>query len=205
MWLVVQHVESDLSTTLAEVFQSAGIEPTVCRPFLGDDLPPADSLTGLVALGAPGGAADDDTPHLVRERDLLLHAVLRETPVLGICFGAQLLTVALGGSVQRAAHPSTGPGEVYMADGTTMPVMNWHRDEFVPPPGSTVLARDGHGDPRAFWFGRNAYGFQFHAEVDATLAGQVELDAGASFPDSIVNTTIDAGRALLTRLIQEST
>ncbi|MGU3435132.1 type 1 glutamine amidotransferase [Actinomycetes bacterium M1A6_2h] len=203
MWLVIQHVDSPLSSTLTEAF--ADIELLVRRPYLGDPLPEVSELSGVVVLGAPSGSADGDASHLVAERELLREAVFAEIPVIAICFGAQLLAVALGGSVQAAAHPATGPGEVFMSDGTTMPVMNWHRDEFVPPPGSRVLARNEHGDPRAFWFGRNAYGFQFHAEVDSALAEQVAADAGASFPATVVDATIDAGRTLLARFIEEPT
>ncbi len=85
----------------------------VCRPYLGEAVPddPGDGL--LVLGGAASAWEDDDYPWLPATRALLRAAVEREVPTLGICLGAQLMTLACGGEVVRGVNGlEVGLGEV---------------------------------------------------------------------------------------------
>ncbi len=103
------------------------------------------------------------------ELDQIRNAHNQGVPVLGICFGGQLIAEALGGSVERAPETELGWYEIDAVDGQVNPVgpgpwMQWHHDRFHPPPNATVLATT----PRAtqlFVIGRTV-GAQFHPEVD---------------------------------------
>jgi GMP synthase-like glutamine amidotransferase len=105
-------------------------------------------------------------------------------PVLGNCFGAQALSAALGGTVERAPRPELGWVRVdtdapdVVASG---PWFEWHRDRFTVPPGGVALARTDAG-VQAFRFG-NCMGVQFHPEVDVTLLGSWLGDDGT--PDAL--------------------
>lgn len=92
-------------------------------------------------------------------------------PLLGICFGGQLIAEALGGSVEEAPETEIGWYELEPAKDQQNPIgpgpwMEWHHDRFDPPPGATTLATT----PQAiqlFTLDRTV-GTQFHPEVDIT-------------------------------------
>jgi GMP synthase-like glutamine amidotransferase len=94
-------------------------------------------------------------------------------PVLGICFGAQIVAHALGGSVAPAPEPEIGWYAVDSAvpalagDG---PWFQWHADRFVPPPGAEVLATSPRA-VQAYRVGR-VLGVQFHPEVTPEIVGR---------------------------------
>jgi GMP synthase-like glutamine amidotransferase len=84
-------------------------------------LPDPREFDLVVSLGSDDSAHDDTVPYLRQEWEVLETAVRAEVPVLGICFGAQLLSVVLGGSVAplpdgpeigwltvRTGHPAAG-------------------------------------------------------------------------------------------------
>ncbi|MFC6713366.1 glutamine amidotransferase-related protein [Branchiibius cervicis] len=76
---------------------------TVVHAHAGESLPAATDFDGFVLLG--GGFmpdADDLAPWLPAERALIEAAVDSQTPLLGICLGAQLLAYTCGGQVTPA-------------------------------------------------------------------------------------------------------
>ena len=87
-------------------------------------------------------------------------------PVLGLCFGGQVLSTALGGSVATTAHPEIGWYQVEPADPAIEPGpwLQWHFDAFSVPDGARELARSVAG-PQAFRLRANL-GLQFHPEAD---------------------------------------
>jgi GMP synthase-like glutamine amidotransferase len=184
--LVIQHVEPEGPAVLGEVLVSAGMRLRTCRVFAGDPVPPdCDGLAGLVVMGGPmSAAADEGFPSRQAELGLLKQALAIELPVLGICLGAQLLAVAAGGRVFKGDRgPEIGWGEVELttdaADDSLLVdlperlrVLHWHGDTFELPAGSVHLARSAAYEQQAFRAGTNAWGLQFHLEVDtATVEG----------------------------------
>jgi len=103
------------------------------------------------------------------ELELLRHAHASGTPILGICFGGQLLAEALGGSVEVAPVTEIGWFELHAADGADCPIgvgpwKQWHHDRFTPPPNAQVLATNENAQ-QLFRLGKTV-GTQFHPEVD---------------------------------------
>ena len=100
-------------------------------------------------------------------------------PVLGICFGAQALSVALGGGRRRAAVPEIGWVEVASSCGGVCPGpwFAWHDDVIDPPPGATVTASNAYG-PQAYRHGRHV-GVQFHPEVTPGIVAGWASEGGA--------------------------
>ena len=97
-------------------------------------------------------------------------------PVLGICFGGQVLAAAHGGSVERAAHAEIGWTDVHSVDVSVVPHgpwFQWHFDRWVTPPDAELLASNGAA-PQAFALRRNL-AVQFHPELTgASLVGWLE-------------------------------
>src|ERR1700733_8921492 len=157
MWAIVQHVSYDGEGNIGHALRRDGWPWINVRPFRGDPLPSAGDLSGLVVLGAPDGTADDQAAeHLVAERQLIADAGGLGVPTLGVCFGAQLLAVALGGGVitdgvlevGMGSTVLTGAGRADPVIGSPDPeltVLHWHRQSYTLPPTAVRLATSAGG------------------------------------------------------------
>jgi GMP synthase-like glutamine amidotransferase len=124
----------------------------------------------IVSLGSDASAYDDSVPWLGGELQLMAEAVAADVPLLGICFGGQLLARALGADVFRAREAEIGWREVRSESLDLIPVgpwFQWHFDTFSPPPAARLIAHSEAG-PQAFVHGRSL-GLQFHPEVDVEI------------------------------------
>ena len=141
--------------------------------------------------------------HLGREVDvesaLFLEAHGRGTPVLGLCYGAQLIAHALGGSVEPMPRAEIGWYEVaseHPALGGSW--FEWHADAFVVPPGLPVLART-EAAPQAFGAGRTL-AVQFHPEVtDEMIRLWIEAAGRSLAEDTVVDVDEILRRAVADR------
>ncbi len=181
--LVLQHVPWETPGLIDVVL---GELPVVRRTLLDEPaplLPPVSELGGLVVMGGPQDADDDERhPGLCAERRLLAEAVSAEVPVLGVCLGMQLLALALGARLHRRHGTELGFAPVALTDaGAADPwlaplareascpvVLHWHSDAAELPVGATLLGSTPATPVQAFRAGA-ALGTQFHAEVDLAL------------------------------------
>jgi GMP synthase-like glutamine amidotransferase len=125
-------------------------------------LGPRPQRDGYSAVMVFGGEANVDDRHewLDEEKALIRDLLERGTPLLGVCLGAQLIAEVAGARVGPLDEPEIGWHEI---DGVGL-AFEWHHYGFALPPGATELARNEAGC-QSFRLG-NAYGIQFHAEVD---------------------------------------
>ena len=216
IWAVIQHVDYDGEGAIGHALRRAEYPWVSVRPFRGDPVPRAVDLSGLIVLGAPDGSADDHAcAHLVAERRLIADAVGLGLPVLGVCFGAQLLAVALSGRVISDGLPEVGMGaaaltaagraDPVLGPGTeALEVLHWHRHSYTLPPGAVRLATSHRCAEQAFRVADNIYGLQFHVEINSELAGRIadEMPDGALEPAAVArasawgNTVLDRFLAL---------
>ncbi len=139
------------------------------RSFTGEGRPPRLSLEGvrmLVVMGALDSCTDDSLPWIDDESRYVASAISRGVPVLGICFGAQLLASVTGGKVVPGGAVERGLVDVRSADRDRIPEGDWyahHRDRIVPPAEADVLASNDTA-VQAFALGPHL-GVQFHPEV----------------------------------------
>jgi GMP synthase-like glutamine amidotransferase len=116
----------------------------------------------VVVMGSAHAAYDDSLPWLAPELEFLRRMDAQGTPVLGVCFGGQALSRALGGTVARAARPERGFVEL-QGDLPAHRWMEFHYDTFTLPPGADLVARNETG-VQAFRKGPHL-GLQFHPEI----------------------------------------
>jgi GMP synthase-like glutamine amidotransferase len=154
-------------------------------PDGGFPAPDARRYAFAIVLGASGSLARD-VPDWTHEVLAWLRAADAAClPVLGICFGAQALAAALGGSVHRLVAPEIGWITVTTADADRVPAgpwMAWHEDGLVAPPLAYELASNAFGT-QAFCLRRHL-AVQFHPESTAEI-----VDGWAGFPDTRLGET----------------
>jgi GMP synthase-like glutamine amidotransferase len=150
----------------------------------------------VVSLGSEFAAFDDTKPFVPREARLMRRAIDADVPVLGLCFGGQMLARVLGAELFRSEQSEIGWLPVRTTDPELVPEgpwFQWHFDSFTAPPGSTVIAETDVG-PQAFVAGRSL-GLQFHPEVTPQIMDdwvreyRHELDGDGVDPDALLEET----------------
>jgi GMP synthase (glutamine-hydrolysing) len=170
----------DFGSQFAQLIARRVRELDVYSELLPYDTPFAElerrGVKGIILSGGPNSVYDSAAP---RPDPATWSGRI---PVLGICYGAQLMAIELGGDVMRTprreygpATVSISPGDPLLADlGTEQPVWMSHGDSITRlPAGFTATAQTdstpfaGLADPA-----RHLYGIQFHPEVVHTPRGR---------------------------------
>ncbi len=178
--LIILHQATSTAGRVGMLLRRRGFDLDICRPVLGDALPPTmENHAGVVIFGGPMSAYDDETIEgLKREVDWIAVPLKERAPFLGLCLGGQMLARHLGAQVYP--HPDQQAEIGYYPIKATDAgvarfgpwpkcVYQWHRDGFEIPHGGRLLATGAGAFPnQAFDYNEAAIGLQFHPEV--TLA-----------------------------------
>jgi len=175
--VLIVHFGSKSTPMIAQLLRQIGL----CSRVIDAADVPAVTASGyrpkLVILSGGDDSVSNENAPTMADRDLA--SFMQHGVVLGICYGAQLLAVKLGGKVATAAIPEFGEVQVQVtapfgtyAGGTV--VMN-HNDEIVTlPAGWQVFASTAHCQHALVGTGR-IYAVMFHPEVDHTEHGEALL------------------------------
>ena len=160
---------------------------TVASVFEDAELPRPENLAGVVITGS-GAMVSHREPWSERTAAWIREAVACETPMLGICFGHQLLAHAMGGRVgpnpcgreigtiqlQLAECATNDPLLAGFQDSVRVHVS--HLESVLELPRNAVRLGTSVDDPNAaFSVGSAAWGVQFHPEFDAdVMRGYIE-------------------------------
>jgi len=146
------------------------------RLYAGQDLPDPDDVDWLIVLGGPMGVHEDaHYPWLSGEKAFIRSVLDRDSRVLGICLGAQLVAHVLGAEVAANPEPEIGwfPITRSRASDTSpffkdlpeyFTAFHWHGDAFELPEGAVHLASSATCPNQAFSYGGRVLGLQFHLE-----------------------------------------
>ena len=177
--LIRQHVESAPAGALSAWLDARGLAYEIDQTWLGRPLPDPGDYAFVASLGHDRGAGDTHLPAVAAEHELLAAAVARDVPVLGLCYGGQVLAAVLGAQVGRAPVAEFGWCEIETDDPSVVPAgpwLEWHFDRFTTPAGATELARTAAAS-QAFRLGPHL-GVQFHPEATVEIvAGWARADA----------------------------
>jgi GMP synthase-like glutamine amidotransferase len=196
---IVEHQADAHAGLIADWAADRGIETARIRVHAGDPWPDPGGVGRTVVLGSDRSVLENPA-WLGGELDWLRSVDAIGTPVLGVCFGAQALTIALGGTVSKAPQPEIGWFDIDAAEPIGGTWFQWHSDTFTAPPGARELGRNAIG--LQGWELRGHLAIQFHPEVTPAIVGDWisvggrELAEQALDPDAIrARTDREAARA----------
>lgn len=201
--LILQHQPDDGPGNLATWLDEHHMPYTIIDVTSGP-LPAPRRFRALAVLGSKRSAYETNESWIRAEHDFVRTCMDAGTPVLGICFGAQLLALILGGHVRRMPRPELGWYNIAGDEPYGGTWFVWHGDEILAPPRSTVLATSPKCT-HAFTHGAHL-GVQFHPELTADLLDhwvrtprrrQAVLDAGGDL-DQILTATIQLESSAVT-------
>lgn len=146
-----------------------------------DQWPDLAGIDLLLLLGSEWSVYWDAVAPSVEAEVAIVRAAARaEVPILGVCFGAQMIAHAWGGSVSRADRPEIGWHRIesslpdVVADG---PWLQWHYDVFTVPKDFERMASSPVG-PQVVRHGR-ILATQFHPEATETILARWSAGGGA--------------------------
>jgi len=159
-----------------------GFESIQVRPYAGEALPELEQDAIVVIMGGEQSATDlESYPYLKEEIAFIQQADQLGLPVFGVCLGAQLISIAFGGSVFRGKEKEMGEYPIELnsaaehnslfADWPKTPsVFHWHFDQIDPPKAATVYASSPVCPVQAYSIGDRIFGLQFHLELTPARA-----------------------------------
>lgn len=179
--LLVQHDHVTASGPVGDRLRERGFEideimvvteENFDNPNVDFEFPDASQYDLVIPMGAPWGAWDDACigRWLAPELEWVRNIIAADIPVLGICFGGQLIARALGGTVARGQKAEIGWTAIYSDDTSLVsngPWFQFHYDQWTMPEGAVEIARNPVA-PQAFTYGRSL-AVQFHPELNAAI------------------------------------
>ena len=181
--LVLQHLEIEGPGLFEQFAKERDLKIEIFRLDKKNKLPQTKKGDLILIMGGPMGIKDigsDRYPWLKLERDFIKRELENNTPIIGICLGAQLLASAAGGNVEilkygspPKALPEIGWSPIIFNKSNKkfkelfakpLHVLHWHGDRILLPKKAVLIASSDRCKEQFFKIGNFAYGLQFHIE-----------------------------------------
>jgi GMP synthase-like glutamine amidotransferase len=183
------------------MFAGQGFEFETVRLSLGEQLPDPATLEATLIMGSAAGVYDTHYPWMDPLRGFIRGAYAAATPMIGICFGHQIMADALGGDVRKSekgwglgrhTYGVVGRPPAFAAASDILAVACSHQDQVIVPPAEADVILSSAFTPNAGLAYRNgrAISLQAHPEFedDYTMA-LVELRRGKA-SDAVIETAL---------------
>ncbi|OWU82357.1 glutamine amidotransferase [Oceanicola sp. 22II-s10i] len=133
---------------------------------------------GWLITGSKHGAYEDH-PWIAPLEALIRAIHAAGVPLIGVCFGHQIIAQALGGKVEKFAGGWSVGRKTYHIEGHDYPLNAWHQDQVVElPEGAEVVGSSDFCRYAALSYGGTIYTVQPHPEYDGTFIGRLMEERG---------------------------
>ena len=175
--LVIQNCMTEDIGLYEEYMKINGIQYDILHAYRGKRFPSTRKYNTIIVGGTPISANKiREHPYLIREWRFLKEAVIEDKPILGICFGAQILAKILGAEVKKMPKMEIGTYHVELTEAgqkskifkdfpNQFPVFHWHSYTFKTPKKAELIVKGKDCSPNQAFKHRNQIGLQFHLEL----------------------------------------
>jgi len=179
---IISHAAIEHPGYLCSYLEERGICYEKIHIAQGDPVPECiDDVSGLVFLGSPL-SVNDPLPWIAEELALIRSASEAGVPVLGICFGGQLISKAFGGEISTVPAMQIGWHPITLSEYAKDQFKNnrlledffafeWHGDTFSLPDGALPLFNGGCIKNQGFVH-KNCLALQFHLEITKPMVNK---------------------------------
>ena len=159
----------DYEVMFANLLAGHGFEFDAYNVVDGEFPSGPEAADGWLITGSKHGAYED-LPWIAPLEELIRDIYADGRPLVGVCFGHQIIAQALGGTVEKFDGGwSVGVTE-YEIEGTRLPLNAWHQDQVTKlPEGAQVVGSSAFCDYAALLYGNHIYTIQPHPEFTATM------------------------------------
>lgn len=169
----------------------------------GAPLPDPGRLEGAIITGSPWGVYDDP-PWIPALKAFVRSAYAVKLPIVGVCFGHQIIADALGGDVRKSpkgwgvgrhTYDITATRDWMIDPPRSFSLVASHQDQVIsPPPGALTLARSAHTDHAMLAYEDAPFmSVQGHPEFSDAFAGALyRARRGAVFPEAAADQAIES-------------
>ena len=135
-----------------------------------------DVADGWIITGSKFGAYED-LPWIAPLEQLIRDIYASDRPLVGICFGHQIIAQALGGQVEKFKGGWCIGRQDYVLNGEVLSLNAWHQDQVVEvPEGGEVISSTDFCENAAILYGNRAFTLQPHPEINrAYLTGMLQV------------------------------
>jgi len=173
--LILQHQLPENAAYLTTWLERHKVLYQIVNAGAGEEFPA--TIEPYAALAVMGGGMSANDPLLSNRQAeiLILQAIHKDRPVIGHCLGGQLMTRALGGTVQASPQPEIGWQPInyedtplvqeWFGEMPTPTVIQWHYESFTIPAGAVRLATSSACPNQAWAYGPHL-AMQFHIEIN---------------------------------------